>query len=284
MKNIFFIILFLSLSPLLFCDEIVKVINVIDGDTLEVSFKDGEIERIRMVGIDCPESLKANDPDEYPGISDTEYLHNWAVHIKNYTRTRLLDKEIKIKYDSKAGKRGIYDRILAYVIVEGSNYNIELIRKGYARVYEEASCDILSELLSVQKEAMNQKRGVWSGKVDKVDTITNDFIIATDVHYDAEGNDNANRNDEYFGLKNISDKPLDLSGWIISDANGKHAYIIPDGFILNPGKLVYIYTGTGEDTLYKLYWNFGRAIWNNTGDKIYILNPEGEIFELYTWK
>lgn len=284
MKNMLFVLLFLGLSSVLFCNDIVKVIRVIDGDTLEVLFKDGEIERIRMVGIDCPESLKANNPDEYPGISNIEYLHNWAVQIKEYTRNRLLNKEVQLKYDSIAGRRGYYDRLLVYVLVEGNNYNIELVHKGYARVYTEASCDLMSELLSAQKEAMNQKRGVWSGKVDKIDTIQNDFIIATDVHYDAEGNDNKNRNDEYFALKNISEKPLDLKGWIISDANGKHAYTIPDGFVLNPGKLVYIYTGPGEDTLDKLYWNSSGAVWNNTGDKIYILNPEGEIYELYSWK
>lgn len=109
MRNIFFLILVLGLSSLLFCDERVKVIRVIDGDTLEVLFQDGKTERIRIVGIDCPESLKANDPDEYLGISDIEYLHNWAVQIKEYTRNRLLNKEVQLKYDSIAGRRGIYD-------------------------------------------------------------------------------------------------------------------------------------------------------------------------------
>ncbi|MBN2444468.1 MAG: lamin tail domain-containing protein [Spirochaetales bacterium] len=61
------------------------------------------------------------------------------------------------------------------------------------------------------------------------------------VHYDPENNDNENLNEEYFALQNITDNPLKLGGWLISAANGKHTYQIPKGFVLESGKLVYIF-------------------------------------------
>jgi micrococcal nuclease len=284
MKNILLFLCFISLSTCTAGKDLVKVTRVIDGDTIEVLFVNGRTDRVRFLGIDCPESLKVNNPDEYEGISNIEYLHHWAVYIKEYTRSRLLDKQVFLKYDSVAGRRGYFDRLLAYIIIDGTNVNTELVRQGFARVYTEAPCELMSELLAAQEEAVVAKRGIWSGAVAKTEIIRNTFLIATDVHYDAEGNDNKNLNDEYFALKNISKKDLDLSGWILSDAKGNHSYTFSPGFILQPQQKVYIYSGEGRDTGEKLYWNSSGAIWNNTGDKIYILDPGGEIYELYSWK
>ncbi|MBN2444637.1 MAG: lamin tail domain-containing protein [Spirochaetales bacterium] len=104
---------------------------------------------------------------------------------------------------------------------------------------------------------MTKKRGIWSGIVKEMETVRNNFIIAVDVHYDAEGNDNENLNDEYFALKNISDKPLDLSSWKLSDAKGKHSFTFPEMFILKPQKSVYIYSGIGSK---RSYCSFNKPV------------------------
>jgi micrococcal nuclease len=283
MKQIF-ILIFLLLSLFIYADDTVKVITVIDGDTITVQFQDGQTERIRLVGIDCPESLKENNSDEYESITDTEYLTRWAVKIKDEVKTWLLGKTVILQYDKLAGRRGFYNRILAYVILDGVNINLSLIEKGYARVYSEAKCELRDELLHAQELAKVEKRGIWS-KQDPGDHIN--LIIplkVTEVHYDALGNDNENLNDEYFSLKNTSSSSIDLSGWVLSDAQGKHSFRFPEGTSVEPGQTLFIFTGEGMDTKTKVYWNSKRAIWNNDGDKIYLENLKGEIFELYSWK
>ena len=104
----------------------------------------------------------------------------------------------------------------------------------------------------------------------------------TDVHYDTKNDDNKNVNHEYFALQN-TDKPLKHAAWVISDANGNHTFQIPERFIPESEKLVYIHTGFGQNTKDKLYWGSHKAIRNNKGDKIYISKPTVEIFELYSW-
>ena len=97
MNKIFFFIILLILSPFLFSNDLVSVLYIVDGDTIEVLFKDGKTERIRMIGIDYPDSLKENNPAEYEGISDIEYLHNWAVQIKKYTENKLINKKVELQ-------------------------------------------------------------------------------------------------------------------------------------------------------------------------------------------
>ncbi|MBN2444638.1 MAG: thermonuclease family protein [Spirochaetales bacterium] len=66
--------------------------------------------------------------------TDEKYLHKWALHIKEYTKNTLLHKKITVRYDSKTGRRGYYGRLLAYIIIAGTNFNIDLVRSGFARV------------------------------------------------------------------------------------------------------------------------------------------------------
>ena len=144
--KIIFIYILLILNPI-FSDDIVEVVEVIDGDTIDVQFSDGSVDRVRFVGIDCPESFKENEPDEYEGIESADYLYEWALKINEYTTSRLLNQQIILQYDSISDRRDYYGRILAYIIIDDINFNLELVEKGYARAYIEADCELLNELV-----------------------------------------------------------------------------------------------------------------------------------------
>lgn len=280
MVKIFFI-LFILLQFFLYPSDTAKVIYVFDGDTIEVRFQDGKTEIVRMIGIDCPESLKENNPDEYPGIEDPNYLYNWALFIKRFTRAQLQGKIVTLIYDDITGLRGIYGRLLAYVYLDETNYNQLLIKKGYARAYVEKPCKYLEEFILYQNTAMENRIGLWTGVFN--DKIDNKLLKILNVHYDAKGNDHQNLNDEYFFIKNISTLKIDFSGWHIEDNEKKHIFCFPQGFTLDPGSSVIIYTGTGENTQNKLYWCHNMAILNNAGDIISIFNSDNLLVNQYKW-
>lgn len=84
--------------------EQVTLERVVDGDTIIVDFPDGESERVRLIGIDAPESVH---PDEarntQEGVDASDYLKGLITP----GQTLYLEKDV-----SDCDK---YDRLLRYV-------------------------------------------------------------------------------------------------------------------------------------------------------------------------
>jgi micrococcal nuclease len=108
-----------------------KVNRVVDGDTIDVTVDLGfdihHSARVRMMGIDTPESRTRNKEEKKLGLASKARL-----------KEMLSGKKIKIE-TSKEGK-GKFGRILADVIAvdkEGNeiNCNQQLIEEGHARPY-----------------------------------------------------------------------------------------------------------------------------------------------------
>jgi hypothetical protein len=46
-----------------------------------------------------------------------------------------------------------------------------------------------------------------------------------------------------------------------------------------------VFTGCGQDTGDELYWcNTGSAIWNNSGDTAFLLDPAGNVVYSYAYE
>ena len=101
-------------------------------------------------------------------------------------------------------------------------------------------------------------------------------------HYDAQGDDAANLNDEYFVLQNNGDDSADLGGWTVENERG-FRYRIPNGFILPAGAVVYIHSGAGLDTAQILYWNAPGPVWNNNSDIAVLRDDTGTIVTYYAY-
>ena len=104
-----------------------KVIKVVDGDTIDVTLDLGfDIflnERIRLHGINCPESRTSDKAEKVKGLAS-----------KAFTESKLpVGKEIVLL--SKTFSKEKFGRILADVIVDGVNLNEELIEEGLALVF-----------------------------------------------------------------------------------------------------------------------------------------------------
>jgi len=272
------------------------VIKVIDGDTIDVSFPNGTIERIRFLGVDTPEtSASRNKPNEYDHITDLKCLASWGIKAKFFTEDVLLNKVIYIEFDPKAGKRGYYGRLLAYIYLEnGTDFTALLIKKGYARVYTEGDFLKEQEYMAYQKSAESKKLGLWGCEIGKyadtsteptlTHTATTGKVVIIKVHYDAGGpqvRDTNKLNDEYVVLKNQGSVPVNLKGWRIMDEAG-HTYHFP-ALVLRPGQEVVLHTGSGTDTSHDLYWESKRAIWNNDHDTVYLYDSQGRLVDKFSW-
>lgn len=71
----------------------------------------------------------------------------------------------------------------------------------------------------------------------------------------------------------------DVTGWRVRD-EANHTYVFPS-FTLPAGETVRLHTGSGPDGQTDLYWGSGRAIWNNSGDTVYLYNARGSLVDRY---
>jgi micrococcal nuclease len=118
----------------------VTIVDVVDGDTMDVRFKDGATDTIRLLGVDTPEVHTDVDPSEYEGIPDNQrgqqWLRDWGENASSYAKNRLAGETVTIAFDRRSDRRGSYDRLLVYIYQNDSNFNKQLLRNGYARMYD----------------------------------------------------------------------------------------------------------------------------------------------------
>ncbi|WP_292485895.1 thermonuclease family protein [Methanohalobium sp.] len=141
----------------------VKVTNIVDGDTIDVTFTNGSTERVRLLGVDTPETHVENEPEEFEGIDSSDYLLEWGHKATDYTQKHLHSEEVRLEYDDLSGKRGYYGRLLAYVYLQNETmYNEMLLKNGYARVYDEAEIEYMDRFLEIEGEAIESNKGLWN--------------------------------------------------------------------------------------------------------------------------
>lgn len=126
-----------------------NVVRVVDGDTFVVEFN-GKNEKVRLIGVDTPESVHPNES------KNTEE----GILTSNYTKERLSGKSVKLEFDVQ--QRDKYGRLLAYVYVDGYMYNKELLEKGYAKISTyPPNVKYVEEFEVLQQKAREAKVGLW---------------------------------------------------------------------------------------------------------------------------
>ncbi|WP_338739475.1 thermonuclease family protein [Haloplanus salilacus] len=143
----------------------VYVTHVVDGDTVDVRFADGREDTVRLLGVDTPEVHAETDPTEFENVADTEAgrdcLRRHGERASAYAEERLAGREVTLRFDAAAGRRGGYDRLLAYVVVDGRSFNAALLERGHARLYDSTFRE-RDRYASLEAEARENGRGVWS--------------------------------------------------------------------------------------------------------------------------
>lgn len=138
-----------------------SLVRVVDGDTIIVAPTDetapamrldgGEEYRIRLLGIDTPETVKPDHPVE-----------PWGREATAFSQQFLADGQVRLRF----GRRRVdkYERYLAYVFVDDAMLNEALVREGLARVsvYPGDLPSLTRQLRAAQDEARTARRGIWS--------------------------------------------------------------------------------------------------------------------------
>lgn len=138
-----------------------KVTRVVDGDTFDVVLASGSRDRVRLLGVDTPETFATNKPNEYGDITDTACLKSWGLQATNFAVDLIENKRVTLLSDPVAGDRGFYGRMLAYVHVDGQDVGSLLVGAGYARVYVEGDSIREEEYLLLEANAQGRKMGLW---------------------------------------------------------------------------------------------------------------------------
>lgn len=130
-------------------DDIVTVIDVIDGDTIVVARPSGAQDTVRLLGVDTPETHHPDRPVECFG-----------PEASDFSRSVLLGRTVRLERDVEA--RDVYGRLLAYVYVSGGLYNAEVLARGYARLLVIApNLRHGRALLAAEQSARDARAGLW---------------------------------------------------------------------------------------------------------------------------
>ena len=236
--------------------ELVTVESITDGDTIDVQLGDGNVDTVRLIGINSSESGEC--------FSDEASLILSILTPVGSQIGMTIDKT----------DRDIYGRLLRNVWVGTMSINEEMVRRGAAIAREYPPDTVLAGRLDdAQDEARDGRLGLWAPSACGPSAGTEISIVR--IEADAAGDDNENLNEEYVRLRNLGDLAVDMTGWVLKDASASHRYAFPAGFLLAAGLEVRIYSGCGTDTPNSLYWCSGGAIWNNDGDTAFVLDQNG---------
>ena len=120
---------------------------VVDGDTIVLT----EGIKVRYIGINAPE-LARDDHVEEP----------FGVEAKRLNSRLVKKKKLRLELDIEPNDR--YPRRLAYVFLkDGTFVNAAMLSEGYAYfLYLRPNVKYVDRLLAAQREAMMEKRGIWS--------------------------------------------------------------------------------------------------------------------------
>lgn len=239
------------------------VSEIIDGDSIKL--QSGE--KVRLLGINTPEKGQ-------------------PYHQEATNRLKELVGGKTVVLESDVEDKDRYGRLLRYVYIDDIFVNLALVREGYANVYIIPPNDKYeTELKQAEDDAKSTKLGIWASPISEEGICDNRCIGIYYFHWDAEGNDCDNLNDEYVTLRNSCPFACNLTGWTVKDESTR-IYTFPS-FVLSAESTVKLYTGCGTNTNAELYWcSRGKscnAIWNNGGDTLYLRNSEGELILSYSY-
>jgi len=128
------------------------VVKVVDGDTIDVDVPDGDrpYTRIRLWGVDTPETVKENTPVQHFGPEASEF-----------TKRTCGGRLVRLELDPR-DTRDRHGRLLAYVFLpDGRMLNRRLVAEGYAYADPRFEHAYQDEFTYLQGEAIEAGRGLW---------------------------------------------------------------------------------------------------------------------------
>jgi micrococcal nuclease len=241
-----------------------RITEIVDGDTLYVSGPLGELE-VRLIGVNTPEAGECFSEEATDALAEL-VTGNGLVLVVDRSD---VDQ---------------FGRALRYAeTTDGVDVGAELVAGGFAiaRRYppDDARADVYAEL---QRTARREGRGLWAPDACGASDIDG-IEVVIEVNADAPGDDGLNLNGEWVRFTNAGAGVVDLDGWEVADESASHRYTFTD-LRLAPGAEVTLFSGCGSDDETARYWCVsGSAVWNNSGDTVFLRNDDGNIVALLSY-
>lgn len=139
-----------SAAPLPSEQKLVKVLRVIDGDTLELNLN-GVKTTVRIIGINAPEK--------------NECLYSEAVSFVG----KLAGQDVYVVADDSQPDKDKYGRKLLYIKTkDNKDFGNELLKAGFAREYTYGKdYELKSYYIVAQNAAQIEAKGIWGEKCNK---------------------------------------------------------------------------------------------------------------------
>ena len=142
------------------------VSRFVDGDTVVVKMNGSE-QKIRMIGVDTPETHKPNTPVQCYGPAAAAY-----------TKAKLTGQSFRLVSDSLSTNYDRYGRLLRYIyLTDGTNFNQSLVANGYGFYYPYFPFEKSQDFAAAQATAKAGNKGLWANchptQTDKGGWISN---------------------------------------------------------------------------------------------------------------
>jgi micrococcal nuclease len=128
------------------------VVHVVDGDTIDV-LKDGQKVRVRLIGINAPESVDPRRPVQCFGREASAEMKRVAG-----------EQTVVLETDPSQDLHDKYGRLLAYAFLpDGTNINLHMIEAGFAYEYTyDLPYKYQRQFKTAQADAEQAGRGLWA--------------------------------------------------------------------------------------------------------------------------
>ncbi len=233
-------------------DEAV-VIRVYDGDTVTIAT--GDPVRLRWV----------NTPELRP-------LEAFAEEARDAAASFVAGKMVQLNYGDPI--RDAYGRLVADIIIDGTSLEERLLDQGLAHIMLIPPVeDDLDVLFEAQTRARDARVGMWGHERYQ------STLHITSFHANGRGNDRADPNSEYLRVCNITDHPVNVAGYTITNIR-RQSWTFPD-LTVPAGHTVKVHSGRGEHQAdpseqLAIYLGSDLPLWNNSRDMATIRDPQGD--------
>jgi micrococcal nuclease len=132
--------------------------HIVDGDTIDVLI-DGDVERVRLIGIDTPEVAREAFADRSAQVAEC-----FGDEASAFTASLLAEGDA-VRLERDVVPRDDFGRLLAYVYraSDGVFVNYEIVRQGYAQPLTIPPNVTFSELMvQAARDAEADDAGLWS--------------------------------------------------------------------------------------------------------------------------
>jgi micrococcal nuclease len=228
------------------------VIRVYDGDTVTIAT--GDPVRLRFV----------NTPELRP-------LEAFAEEARDLAASLVDGKLVQLSYAEPV--RDGYGRLIADVVVDGVSLEERLLEAGYAHIMLIPPVeDGLEPLFEAQARAKAARAGIWGHERYQ------GTLHITSFHANGRGNDRADPNSEYLRVCNVSDEPVNVGGYGITNIR-RQSYTWPQ-LVIPAGHTVKVHSGKGvhqtdPSEQLAIYLGSDVPLWNNTRDLATIYDGTG---------